>query len=151
MPQRVVSLLLQYEESLANLYADCANHFPEAKSFFDELSSEEMNHARTMRELLEKVDGKTVFLDASQYKVRPLEISTEYVQDVNRRINAGEVSLLPALSAAYHIEVSVIESDSYRIFAGDSAYLNNYLDRLREESKDHRDRISRMLEELRRA
>ena len=148
---QVVSLLLQYEETLATLYAGCAALFPEFKAFFDELSAEEMNHAEAIKDLMAKVDGKTVFLDDNQYKVRPLEISLEYIQDVNRRIAAGELSLLSALSSAYHIEVSAIESDYYTIFKGDSAYLNSYLSQLQEESEDHRDRILRMLNNLRQA
>ena len=151
MSSQVVSLLLQYEETLAKLYAGCGDLFPEFKAFFDKLSAEEMDHAKAITDLITKVDGKTVFLDDNQYKVRPLEISLEYVHDVNRRIDAGELSILSALSSAYHIEVSVIESDYYKIFKGDSAYLNSYLSQLQEASKGHRDRILRMLDNLKQA
>lgn len=148
MSRQVLRLLLQYEEALAQLYSDCSQHFPEIGSLFDELSAEEEDHAEAIRALMQRLDGRTVFLDDNQFKVRPLEISLEYVQDVNRRITTGEFSILQALSSAYHIETSIIESDYYRIFAGDSAYFNNYLSRLQEESKHHRNKVLQALETI---
>lgn len=149
MSTELVNLLMQYEKELAKLYATFATTFPEHSSFWKKLSNEELMHAALVKEILQKVDNKTVFIDSSRFKIRPLEISIEYAQEVSEKAEKGELNMLGALSIANTIENSIIEANYYEVFAGDSAGLNQALKKLQEASALHRQQIRALLEKLR--
>lgn len=149
MTKEIVDLMLSYEKSVAGLYDSYANRFPEYKAFWEELASEEIDHAATIEELLGKIDDKTIFYDGSRFKVPPLKIALDYVMQKTRQAEEGDVTLLSALSIAEAIETSVIEAKFYEIFEGDSAYLNHYLRKLHDETADHRKKVQQLLNQVR--
>ena len=149
MTIQAVDLLMEYENTISKLYMECANQFPEHVLFWKKLSSEEDRHASTIKKLLQKVDDQTVFLEETRFKIRPLEISIEYAEEVAGKVKKGALSLIEALSIAYSIESSLLETDYYELFAGDSVSLNHYLKKLQEESADHRNRLKDKLEKVR--
>lgn len=149
MSEQIVKLLISYERTIAKLYSVCASKYPEHASFWNTLSQEEENHARIIEKLYQQIDGHTVFLENNRFKVRPLEISIEYSEEVIERAEQGMLTLLEALSISHSIETSVIESYYHTLFGGKSSNLNLYLNKLHEESKDHRNRLKDLLEKER--
>jgi rubrerythrin len=145
----VVELLLKNERAIAKLYAGCAERFPEHEMFWAKLAKEEVRHASIIEKILEKVDDKTIFIDETRFKMRPLEISVEYVSDVTDRLERGEVTLLGALAIASSIEDSIFEGNYFEIFKAESAGLNEKLKILKDETAEHKLKITEMLEKVR--
>ncbi|MGM0688868.1 MAG: ferritin family protein [Bacillota bacterium] len=150
MSKEIMDLLLKHERAISKLYSMCAEQFPELSSFWDQLADEEKKHAAVLEKLLEKVDDHTLYLNDARFKIRPLEISLEYAEEVTGQVEKGNVNLIRALSIAHSIEDSLFESRYFEIFKGESAFLNQHLKQLQDEAADHRDRVKVMLDKARR-
>ncbi|MCK5811368.1 MAG: hypothetical protein KAG94_00580 [Clostridiales bacterium] len=148
MSVKIIELLIEYEMTISKLYDVCAKNFPELEFFFRELSNEEIIHASIIKGVSDKIDNKTIFLNEKRFHPRPVEISIEYAQNITKRIAEGDLDLIGALSLAYDIESSVIESQYYQVFAGKSAEFNRYLKQVRDESSGHRKRIRDMKQKV---
>jgi len=150
MSKEIMDLLLKHERAISKLYSMCAEQFPQLSSFWNQLADEERKHAAVLEKLLGKVDDHTLYINDARFKIRPLEISLEYAEEVTSKINKGDIALISALSIAHSIENSLFESDYFEIFKGESAYLNQHLKQLQDETADHRDRVKVMLDKARR-
>ena len=150
MSKRIVELLVEHERAIAKLYTSCAQMFPEYRSFWEQLAGEEVRHASIIETVLKKVDDKTLFIDESRFKMRPLQISLEYVEEVTGRVDRGELTQVSALSIATAIEKSIFEENYFEIFKGDSVKLNQFLKKLQDETAVHEKRLEKMLAKVRR-
>ena len=150
MSKELVKLLMSYERAISKLYSMCAEQFPQLSSFWNQLSDEEIRHAAILEKLLEKVDDHTLYINDARFKIRPLEISLEYAEEVTGQVEKGYVNLISALSIAHSIESSLFESNYFEIFKGESAILNQHLKQLQDETANHRERVKVMLEKARR-
>ena len=150
MSKRIVELLLEHERAIAKLYTSCAQMFPEYRSFWEGLAGEEVRHANIIETVLRKVDDKTLFMDESRFKMRPLQISLAYVEEVTGRVNRGELTLVSALSIATAIEKSIFEGNYFEIFKGDSVKFNQFLKKLQDETAAHEKKLEKMLAKVRR-
>jgi len=148
MSYEIINHLIEYEMTLAGLYELCSRKYPDLETFWKNLSAQEVGHASTIRELLKKVDNKTVILKEKRFNIRPLEISIEHVQTVTKRVMDNELNLLGILSLAYDIEKSIIESKYYEIFEGTSRVINDVLKKVRDESRNHANTIGEMKQEV---
>ena len=149
MSKRIVELLVEHERAIAKLYTSCAQMFPEYSAFWEGLAGEEVRHASIIETVLQKVDDKTLFIDESRFKMRPLQISLEYVEEVTGRVNRGEVTLISALSIASAIEKSIFEENYFDIFKGDSVKFNQFLKMLQDETAAHEKKLEKMLAKVR--
>ncbi|MBW6464421.1 MAG: hypothetical protein K0B84_09610 [Firmicutes bacterium] len=149
MSEQILMLLIKYENTLADLYSVCASTFPIHAHFWNNLSKEEEKHAQIIERLCHSINGSTVYLEKDRFKVRPVEISIEYAEELILRAKQGNLSLLEALSISNSIETSVIETYYYTIFGGKSSNLNSYFKQLKDESKVHRDKLQELLEKER--
>lgn len=149
MSAEVVDLLMKYEITIGQFYAACAEKFPVQAPFWNRLADEEKKHALEIKTLCRKVDSKTIFLEEARFKIRPLEISIEYVEKTTERVKGGLLNLIEALSIAHSIETSILESNYFELFAGDSVSLNHHLKKIKEESNDHQKRVKEMLDQTR--
>lgn len=150
MSKRIVELLLEHERAIAKLYTSCAQMFPEYRSFWEGLAVEELRHASIIETVLQKVDDKTLFIDESRFKMRPLQISLEYVEEVTGRVDRGELTQVSALSIATAIEKSIFEGNYFEIFKGDSVKLNHFLKKLQDETAVHEKKLEKMHAKVRR-
>ena len=150
MSKRIVELLLEHERAIAKLYTSCAKMFPKYRAFWEQLAGEEVRHANIIETVLQKVDDKTLFMDESRFKMRPLQISLEYVEEVTGRVDRGEVTLVSALSIANAIEKSIFEGNYFEIFKGDSVKFNQFLKKLQDETAAHEKKLEKMLAKVRR-
>jgi len=144
MSKKSVDLLIKYELMLSELYTECAKRFPELETFWMGLSDEEIKHADTIKELLEEVDGRNLKLNEKRFNIRPLEISMEHAIEITKRVGNNELDLLATLSLALDIEMSLIESNYYEIFAGNTSEINERLKYIRDEERKHAGQIREM-------
>lgn len=146
MSKSIILKLKKHEEKLSELYGIYADLFPSYKEFWEELSYAEENHAIIIQDLLERVDNKAIFINSARFKERPLEISLEYIQEMIDKALNTKITLLGALSIANTMESAIIDSKFFEIFSGNSASLNKYLQKIHQETKEHRASIKKMQE-----
>jgi len=148
MSHRIIELLVEYELAVSELYRACAAKFPDEQSFWNELAEEEVDHAFRIRMISEEADAGYVEVDDKVFAERPVESSIEYAREITQRVLSNGINLLGVLSLAYDIESSLIESEYYKVFKGDSLRFNAMIREIHMESAIHKKKIGEKRDQL---
>ncbi len=144
----VINLLIECEKSVAELYRIYADKFQEYSDFWMSLSKEELEHARWLMQLKEKIEEGGVYFNEKRFTEEAINKSLGYIKEQISEAK-GELLLIKALSVAYYLEISLIENKYFEVFEGDSIELKNTLMKLSKETKIHQSKIKGFLEKER--
>lgn len=140
-PRMVVEAMAAHEGAIGDLYAAYAIQFREAADLWRAMADEEHTHAQMLHGLLQKADELRVFVDADRFNPVALRTSREYVVEQTRVVEGSSLSLRTALAIAIQLEGALIESRAFEVFDSDTVSVRTTLDRLREDTARHRQRL----------
>jgi rubrerythrin len=142
----IIEKLASNEESVAKLYRGYANAYPTLREFWISLASDEIKHASWIRNLSGKTGTSSIFIDKGRFNPIAIQTFTDYLEKQLKGIEHQKIPVIEALSIAFYIEESLIESKYFEIFNTDSAELKNTLTRIHGDTMDHRKRVKEELE-----
>jgi len=117
---KVIELLAQHEETIAELYKTYAEKFPSKKQFWTVLHLEELEHASWIRRLRPKIDEGLVAFNEERFNIKTIQTSLNYLTELLSKAKSQRLQLTEALSAGLDIEESLIESKFYEVYETDS-------------------------------
>ena len=91
-----------------------------------------------------------LFTNDHRFKIEAINTSLEYIQKEIDRVNISPIPILEALSIAFYIEQSLIESKLFEVFETDSVELKQLLLNLNNETVNHRTKVREALDKQRR-
>lgn len=141
----MIGSLVELEEAVGNLYKIYAEKFPEYRDFWFSLWADEMEHAHTVSVLHTKVKEGLVSFKEDRFDTNLLKNSRHYVELQINKAKRGKISLTNALTIALTIENSIIESQFYEAFQGKRPELEEGISNLGSATKEHRDKIKKLL------
>jgi rubrerythrin len=142
MDLSLIQKLIEYEETLSQLYAACAQRFPQHQDLWWRLSSDERSHGEILRVLYGKCQRKQLVLNQRRFSPQAVGTALAYVRDLITQLGEGKISYARALSLARDIESSVIEKKFYEVFSGESEELTKVFRTLEIDTQEHRDRLA---------
>jgi hypothetical protein len=144
---KLLTLMRQQEEKMQELYRTYAQLFPGHAAAWQRLSATEMEHADWVSILQTKLQEGSVHIDEGRL---PLITAYESAQrEVDREIaRAGATELTPAqaFSTALRLEKSLLESELFSFFAGDSRPLQELLKYLKRGTEQHIKELEQFVE-----
>lgn len=144
--KELIEKLAQNEESVSQLYRAYADRFPAYNEFWAGLADEEMKHASWLRQLSMKiVDGSPLYVDEDRFRVQPVQIYQNYLQQELTKAKGADISLTYALSVTASIEESLIERKYFEVFETDSVELKHVLLNLADATRAHMNKAREML------
>lgn len=141
-------LLMADNEALASqLYAIYADRFPQRKALWQNLSTEEKNHEKWLREIELLTVSGDVFLNDKRFNREPITGLTKHIKDlINKAENVTDVE---ALSCALDLEQSLIERRYFEIIESDNPKIKKVLNDLELETENHKSMLWKLWEETR--
>lgn len=140
--QEILELMVKQEKTVGKLYHTYKNIFPEEKIWTD-LQKAEGVHASWLSKLAK---NKKIIFNQRRFSKETIEEMINYVDQKIKE--APEYDILKALSIAHDIEESLLEKKYFEIFDTDSFELKKVFSDLARETKEHRDLIKKLLEDL---
>ena len=148
----VLDKLAEHEELIGKLYEAYANVFPELNELWNPLSKDEHQHATWIKELdLQASSDSRLFINKHRFKIAAINTSLEYIQKEIDRVSLSPIPIIEALSIAFYIEQSLIESRLFEVFETDSVELKHLLQKLNNETVNHRAKVREALDSQRKA
>lgn len=142
--QKILQMLAQNEELLADLYRTYAQKFRRHRNFWLKLAREETLHASIIRSIPAK-SGHTVEVKEDRFNNETLQISLDYVQEKLAQARNKKISHKQAMSTALDIETGMLERGYLNVFEGDSIEFKQTLYQLAAETRTHTNRIRQRL------
>ena len=146
-PSRLLEALKVHEKEIARLYEVYADIFLLYRSFWLDLSKEEIEHADWIEKLQEKIENGSEVMVAERFPLAAIEHSIGYVKELAYQAKEDDVELIDALSEALHLEEALSESKYFEVLAGDSAETKRTLTLLAESSRKHYQKIKELWRE----
>lgn len=144
-----LELMARHEEAIGMLYEAYANRFPEYADFWLTLKGEEVGHAMVIRRLFPRVDEGFIRFNDTRFNTKAIETSLKFVRSWTVDAEEGKVEMLNALSIALDLENGLIEKKFLDVFEADDEDLKRVFRSLKEGTKDHKQRITDLLNEFR--
>ena len=147
--RKIVSLLSEVESTIGRLYKIYADKHPEKRDFWQSLVREEDNHARLIESLNPYLKEGIIKLNESRCKREAIETVLNFARGRIELAQKTTSKLYDALFTASQIEKNVIENDFCSFFEGDSPDFKKVCSQITDETKAHREKIQKLLEENR--
>lgn len=138
-----IELLVQHEETIAQLYEAYGAIFPEFKTFWATLSYEEKDHAKKIRELIEERRHGRVTFDSTKYDPKAINTSIKYVSREITKAETSRIKLVTAFSIAMDIEKAIIDGKVFEAFKGHTKETRALIRELTKSVTDHYQTIER--------
>ena len=133
---KIVMLMNELENSLAELYEAFAERFPEHNNLWQVLINEEREHAEAVRTLYKLTyEGESLF-DEGRIKPAAIESIIEHVKDACGLAKQGKYTAVLALNVTYDLESSLIAKDIFNHFEV-SEQFSEMLQKLQKGSESH--------------
>ena len=129
------------ENVIGQLYKIFSRQFDREDDFWMQLSKEEQNHAKLIKELgIELKQGK-FFLRAERFKIEAVQTTIRYVQKRINQVHHYRISEQEACHIAWDIENGLLEKNFFITFETDQPALRKTLKKLIYDTREHRNRI----------
>lgn len=133
----MLSLFIELELKLAELYGVFAGTFLQENIFFKDRQAEELQHAQWIEYFKDKAEQGAVLFHEDKTRTYTLKSFLAHVETILRDAKAKKLTLLSALSLSASIEDSLIERKVFDHFKADSQELQNLIGRIRQETGMH--------------
>jgi len=147
-PHEVIEALAGHEDAVGELYSVFAMKFKREQELWATLADQEENHAALLRSLGAKSEDLAIFVDADRFDPRYVREEARHVREQVQVAEYSRISLSEALEDAIQLEGEMVEAQAFRVFETDTPSVRKVLDRLREDSLAHRERLRRRLAAL---
>ncbi len=138
-----LTLLIEHEKKISELYRAYAQEFPAVRVFWQRLCNEEMQHAKCIETLAES--GELSVREC--FPAEAVQTSIHYVQKLIEEVPRHSHTLLNAVSLSLNLEVAMIENQFFEVFKGDSDELAEVFRTLTDQTREHLGQIREMLAE----
>jgi hypothetical protein len=138
--RRMLRMLAQNEETIAELYRVYAEQFPRQRAFWSTLAAEEMGHSRLIRNLPSSSDI-SVRVATTRFDPAVLQVSLDHLREKLAQARGGKLTLKEAMTIALEIETGMVERGFFKVFEGDTPELRRILAALEVETRRHTDKI----------
>ena len=148
-PNRLLETLKAHEKEIARLYEAYSDKFPAYRSFWIELSREEIEHANWIEKLQAGIENDSEDFFVERFPVAAIECSINYVKDLVYKAEEADLQLIEALSEALHLEEALSEGKYFEVWEGDSAETKRTLTLLARSSREHYQKVKEVWQENR--
>jgi rubrerythrin len=145
----VIEMLARHEEAMSRLYSAYLKMFPDHETLWFDLSQEEQEHAKWLRDLIPQIKTGTVYFSEKRFRREAIQTSLDYVEGHVAKAQKEKIAAKEALSTALDIEKAIIESRYFEVIQGDSGKLKQTFEDLLASTKAHRDKVQKALNENR--
>ncbi|MFC1805145.1 hypothetical protein ACFLZ3_04905 [Candidatus Omnitrophota bacterium] len=142
---KVISVLIQQEEIMSQLYKVYAENFHDYKDFFQCMAKDEINHANQIRMLDSKLKQGSAYFNKDRFNIEAIKSSIKFLNKTLSEAKEKILSLANAVSIAKDFETSIIEKKYFQVFEGDTLELKQTLLKLEEQQKIHILKIEELL------
>ncbi len=139
-----LSMLMESERRIGELYSIFAGQFPEQSVFWTKLATEEDAHAVWIRTLLAGLRDGTVEFDAQRFSPEAYQLFLDYLSRIISQATTYNASLFQALTVAKDIESALLEKNFSGIFLAQTPEANKVLRRLHAATEEHLRRVTEM-------
>ena len=139
--EKILQQLIDQEALLSRLYAIFSKQFPEYQEFWEELSKEEVRHAKLIEKLFEATKTGKIVFDEGKIKTYTLAAFITRLEGIVEKAERGELTPASAFSYAVDYESSLIEKNVFSHFDSLSDKAKNTLKILQIETINHVERI----------
>ena len=139
--RRIVDRLVEWEELIGQLYAVYARRFREKRALFEEMASEEREHAAALREIRALLDEGHLLENIGEFNGARVDEEIALVRKALERAERPSVRLQDAVALAREIESSVIESQFYDVVRCPAPQFDALVERLRGGTQGHLERL----------
>lgn len=133
----MLSLFIELELKIGELYGVLADVFPEEAAFFRTHHAQELKHAQWIEYYAGKAEQGTVLFHEDKTRTYTVKAFLAHVQTIIADAKAKRLSLVSALSLSASVEDSLIERKVFDHFKADSPELQGLIGRLRQETEAH--------------
>ena len=133
--------LSENEITLGTLYAKFATLFPEDKSFWTNITTDEMHHGSWISELSTMVEQGAVAMEAGRFKLEAILQFKAYINEQIKITETESISAIRALSISMDLERSLLESDIFKVYDTDDATTKKILNRLIKSTEEHFEQV----------
>jgi hypothetical protein len=148
-PNRLLEAMKAYEKEIAGLYKVYAETFPAYRSFWIDLSEEEVEHAGWIEELQAKIENGSEDFVVERFPVEAIEHSMDYVKELVYKAEKSDFELIDALSEALHLKEALSESKYFEVLEGDSVETKRTLTSLASSSRNHYQKVKELWQQNR--
>jgi hypothetical protein len=140
-----IEAMARHEEIIASLYNAFAENIEGHGEFWNAISLEELGHASLIRDFRQKVEEGVATINQGRFRVPAIEHSINFIQGEVDKAQHGWTMNFHALVTAADIENALIENKFLEVFETDDEELRTLLDYLQTSTREHKDRIDKLL------
>jgi hypothetical protein len=141
--KEIISKMEMLERVIGQLYKTYAKIFPVNYSFWTELSQEEEQHAKFVKDLKKELENNNIFFDKQRFNFNAIQTTIQYIQKKIQQANDGLINEEEAYNVAWDIENGLLEKNFFRTFTSNQNEVKRILDKLLHDTEDHRNRINK--------
>jgi len=141
---QIISLLAENEKIISELYSIAAQNFSDSNyyNFFITLSFEETAHAEWILSLYDDVVNGRVSFNPDRFDINEIRSFADQLKKKLDEVKKSTLGWEAALKLALEIENMLLESKWFEVFGKDAEKFNYSLNRLRNATIQHRERIT---------
>jgi rubrerythrin len=139
--KELLSILAEHEEAIASLYVIFGFYLPNTKNLWDQLVSDEKDHAAWLKNLRERLDADGMLLNRRQFNTAAVQTSILYVRQRIAEVSAKGITTLRALTIGLDLESSLIEKEFFHVLEADSVEMKIQFNALNDQTAAHRKKI----------
>jgi rubrerythrin len=143
-----IAACIAVENAIASVYNDFSNMFAEARDFFGDLSSEEVNHATVLEVAAGYNNAGKLPPEAVPVALPHIDATLNFIAGVREKIKRADVTLEQALDMALAMETSKAESYLLETLTKDTD--EKVISKLRKLLVDERSHIEKIKEFMKR-
>ena len=146
-----IGLLAAHESAIADLYRVYAAKLPGYRQFFEQLASDEVEHARQIISFAAKVRAGSTHINPGRFSAESVLSSIDLVRAKVKEAQTTGISLIDALSTGAAIENMMLERRFFEVVERDGPELQRMMTGLAAATAAHRRRLMQALEKERAA
>jgi hypothetical protein len=139
-----LSMLMESERRIGDLYTIFAGQFPEQMVFWQKLASEEEAHATWVRTILMQMRDGHIEFDAVHYAPESYQLFLDYMGRIITQATTYQASLFQALTVAKDIEEALLEKNFTAVFVPKTPETTRMLRRMHASTEEHLRRVTEM-------
>ncbi|MDD2646971.1 MAG: hypothetical protein PHV78_03795 [Patescibacteria group bacterium] len=143
--KNLIESLAANEESLSRLYHLYSNQFNQFADFWQQISQEELEHGKWIKNLLNLVNEDKILFEEGRFSKWAID---NYAESVKARITSAEtrrLNLKEEAQFSLSLEESMIENKFFEVFQGDLPELIQVLLALEVSTNSHIERLKKFL------